>query len=252
MYSSAGASKQYAQAPLDRFAIPLRANRANGETFPAIEGVFFYVEASDLPVRIAFNGRDESQAVGISSGFQLNAPFSGITLFHEDYTGGTGVSAASLILYTSRNPRAFNQYVAPAVQLALPWLDNGLLGATWRAIFPIFPRARFLSIDAVIVVNKATDPGPVTSYVFFTNDSGALQPSPVPIVYKGNNFNQAPTVSPELNLSTPITAAVNYIYQVKKRLIPIPSFVTSATMNFFFNIGAPTSMGTIVINGSII
>jgi hypothetical protein len=105
---SAGQSKQYAQAPIGRITIDLRKDRTNGETFPQYEGMFFYVESVDLPCRVSFNLSDDSQSVGLSSGFQLNMPFGGFTLFHDNYLLGALPANIPYLLtvYISRDPRA--------------------------------------------------------------------------------------------------------------------------------------------------
>lgn len=130
---------------LNTLAIDLVKDRTRGESFPQIEGNFFYVESVDLPCRASFTVSDESQSVGLSSGFQMNMPFKGLTIFHENYT----VAPLGLLLraLTSKDPRAFNQFVLPATQLPLPRLPTTPAGGVYRNRWPIPPRMRFANLN---------------------------------------------------------------------------------------------------------
>jgi len=241
---SAGQSKQYGQAPIGRITIDLRKDRTNGETFPQYEGMFFYVESVDLPCRVSFNLSDDSQSVGLSSGFQLNMPFGGFTLFHDNYLlGGLTPSVPYLLtVYISREPRAFNQYVSPAVQIPLPTFEVQL-GGTLQVNFPIFPRTRFFNLTSVIYVNNPADPGPFFSALeFYRADGGLLVgPSNLPkdgFVYANRGWNY-----PDIHDPVDASGGILWNFRLSKNGVTIPSAAARVQLVVTCEGAAPASFG---------
>jgi hypothetical protein len=234
-------TQQYGQAPLGRFVIDLRKSRVNGESFPAIQGSFFYVEAVDLPCRISFNNSDDTQSLGISSGFQLNMPFSGITLFHDDYaTAGAANQNYQLVVYSSRDPRAFNQYVNPVTQSQLPSSPVGLIGNTVDSFFPIFPRSRFLTIQGIMQANAGGDPGPIISSISFLDVSGNVITGPSGFVKNNVTYSQIGSYSTEYVASLLLVAG-SWGYRIAKNNVPVPSNADRARLRLSFFL-APASV----------
>lgn len=191
-------ARELSLPPFTRSVIDLRANRTNGERFESEAGQFFYVESVDLPCRVSFgpNGSDQ-QSVGLSSGFQMNAPFNGFTLFHDNYTAypvGASGEALELVLYTSAYPRAFNQYVNPAVQFLLPHYADNVIGGAGpyftSAFFPILPRARFFNCQSIVfATGTVVDPGYMRSYLYFLDKNAVTIAPPINITRAGYTFN---------------------------------------------------------------
>jgi hypothetical protein len=216
---------------MGRITIDLRKDRTNGETFPQYEGMFFYVESVDLPCRVSFNLADESQSVGLSSGFQLNMPFGGFTIFHDNYSlGGLPESQAyQLVVYISREPRAFNQYVAPAVQIPLP-TSQSVLGSSLRVDFPIFSRTRFFNLVATIEMNNAATPGVGSSSVEFYKQNGGLLVSPYGLVLNGVTYADRAYNYPDFHEAITLTAGALFGYKIVKQGITIPSGAVRAQL----------------------
>lgn len=223
-YPPSAAAGALAMPPFGRVAINLRANRTIGETFPAIEGQFFYVESADLPCRVAFNGAGEDQSIGISSGLQCNMPFKGITLFHDDYTTtGTAPQQFTLQAYVGRDARAFNQFVNPQTQTPIPFLAT-FLGDSLTIQFPLFPRLRFLNVFSTVTVSNATDPGVMNTFINFRDPSNNLMGGTFNLVKNGVLYpSRGVAVQPAFIPSTELTAGVNYVYNVNKQNVPVPT-----------------------------
>lgn len=227
-------SRERSLPPFTRSVINLRADRRNGERFDAEAGQFLYVESVDLPCRISLgpNGSDQ-QSVGLSSGFQLNAPFNGFTLFHDNYSvyaGGASPGALELVLYTSAYPRAFNQYVNPAVQFMLPvFVDNVISGAgpySTRVLYPVLPRTRFMNLQSLIyATGSAVDPGVMVSSLAYADEQGINIAPPINIVKAGITFTLGPTSQrPDLHPSyIRIPGTTFAVYSVVKNNIAIPA-----------------------------
>lgn len=242
MNSQAGATKRYGQAPFGRQTISLRKNRVNGEQFPQYEGEFFYVESCDLPCRVSFNTDGDSQSVGLSSGFQLNAPFSGLTLFHDDYNNSILSNLPYVLtVYISRFPRAFNQYVDPTVQLPMPYNVN-VISSGCDVNFPLFPRLRFVSLAGAVFVGNAVSPGLAYVEVLFYDKNGLLIRGPDNLISNGVMYvNPGPFFG---RYFEPITrvAGVDYVVNISTGKIPMPEQAASVKLYVRFSGGAPATI----------
>lgn len=220
----AGQTKQLAQAPFSRIVISLKKDRTGGENFNALEGAFFYVESCDVPCRVSFNKPDDSQSVAMTSGFQLNMPFSGITLFHDDYTNvGSSNTTFSLVVYVSRDPRALSQFVNPAVQFILPWrstvydVPSGQIAVT----FPIFARTRFFTVKSELALQCSADPLICSVNFDFQDLNGAPIVPPSNLIKSGINYNQVNSVACAFE-SSKNAGAGTYVFNIDRNNIPIP------------------------------
>ena len=222
MKYTAGLTRESGAAPFERVQISLLTDRTNGEDFPQYEGEFFYVESVDLPCRIAFNGRDESQSVGLSSGFQINMPFSGFKLFHDDYSAGN--KPRSLSLYTSRSPRAINQFVNPAVQSVIPYRSFlNSVANSYYAFYPLFPRQRFLSSDILLgfFITGQVNPPYIYSNVNFTDFDGAIIGS-TPMIRNNKNYNKGSFSSAKI-IQTFTDGSSNFYFMETLKNLTIPN-----------------------------
>ena len=245
---TAGLTRESGAAPLERVQISLAASRINGENFPQYEGEFFYVESVDSPCRISFNGRDDSQSLGLSSGFQINMPFSGFKLFHDDYSVGRNstIKTAFLTVYTSRSPRAFNQFVNPAVQNILPFEANFGGTGIYSATYPLFPRLRFLTSEIVAVFGyNAALPLPSCQMVGqFWDVNNQFIDSGI-IVKNGINFSrQSVSVNRFFKLDPIFFNGAQCMFSQSLRNIPVPTNAEYFRLTFTFYDNPPTFLQT--------
>lgn len=229
-----GEARQFDKPPIGRFTINLSVDRTSGEKFEAIAGEFFYVEVVDLPCRVSFNNGDESQSIGLSSGFQLNMPFSGITIFHDNYSEGS--NNFQLVIYTSRSPRAFNQYVNPAIQYALPYRASFSITELniYRVEFPVLPRSRFFSVDSLMIITNAIDPiTAAVQYYFLENfPIFGVPASPIVAPKIGSFTKQSGRSSFAVKSSS--YSASNFAFSHSVKNIPIPQNAKIAVCEYNF------------------
>lgn len=154
MNNSDFAARQLGRPPIRPFKILLNTDRFNGEFFPEYAGSFFYVESCDLPCRLTFNSDDESQAVSLTSGLQINTSFSGIKIYHDDYSPDkmdtTEQNPAAVRFFTGGESRSLNQYVSPKIQMGVPYKINVVSTASIEILFPYFKNAKNLNVSGVI------------------------------------------------------------------------------------------------------
>ena len=237
---TAGLTRESGAAPFERVQISLLTDRTNGEDFPQFEGEFFYVESVDLPCRIAFNGRDESQSVGLSSGFQINMPFSGFKLFHDDYSVGN--KPRGLSLYISRSPRAVNQFVNPTIQSVLPYRSMLSVGLnSYRAFYPLFQRQRFLSSDILL---GFFIPGQINSPYIYSNvnfvDENDVILGASEMIRNGKNYNKGSYSSARI-IQTFTDGTGNFYFMESLKNLPVPHGASELVYNVtFFNSPFPT------------
>lgn len=206
---------------LRKYVVPLNnRNRSGGEYFPMIEGTFFYVESCDMPLRIAFTTPDETQSLTVSSGFQLNTPFKGITLFHPAYGGSN--QQINITFYVSYKFAAFTQYVNPAIQIPVPYTFLGTIGGTGRIEVPVLPGIRFLSYTGTMGITvTGGDPSTARLDNYYLDANGASINAPS-IDYAGTSYTFLDVRQSEYMKGINITS-LNSQYNVKRAFSPVPN-----------------------------
>lgn len=114
------AAAQWNQPALSRDALSLLADGRQGRFFPAVAGTFIHFTTVDAPARVSFNNADFGQSLPLVSGLEVRGNFSGITLWHDDYTNWT--AARPMVYFDIGRDRDMTvNNLAPSTQVSLPF-----------------------------------------------------------------------------------------------------------------------------------
>jgi hypothetical protein len=236
---------QFGVPTLTRVSVLQNVDRTNGEFFPAIAGDFFHVDSVDFPARISFGNTDPEQSVPLIPGMEVRGRFSGITIYHDNYSSALFRPKIQFNLGRG-NVLAINNSLGRN-GISLPAI-NSSTGASVNTSLMV-PYG-FHLLDAVLY-NKVTNAAaPEIMQVFgrfrdLTNNTIV----PPTVARNGVTFN-APTGFHDTALTEwrQLGPANSWACVVKFRDLPIPTGAETFQIIYVFNT-PPTSNDTVTVAG---
>lgn len=244
MMVTPGDARQFTLPPLVTRTINLNVDRAKGENLPDISGKFFYVDQCDLPCFASFGTDNEYNSVSLSAGLQINDTFSGIKLFHGDYSNtNSGKKTNTLKFFVGGEPRSVNQFVNPQFQVSLPCFKSNN-STVFTASFPIPNKSKLVKIEGYCVTSTAsgTTPQSCTTGVIFRDNENLASGLLNSFVHGNVNYNAL--CLPGVGISSPLFIGLSlglslWAYPFS-RAIGVPAETVSCDLFFSFSFTAQT------------
>ena len=186
--------------------ISLRSDRKNGQFINSISGTFLRIEACDLPCSISFNNGDFNQSVPCVPGLVIAGPFTGITLYHDDYSTSSIRSSPSLSITTGRNTsQNYDSALGKTAQSVAYRVASS--GTSFLSIeFPISLGYNQVVISGTYQYNNASPLVLNTNLLFYDNGNGSagqvinsgniIRP---PVIYNFSGTNNSQAISGLIN-----------------------------------------------------
>lgn len=155
-------ASQFAIQCLSKFTVSQIANRSTGEYFPNISGDFLSVDSCDMPARISFNSSGIDQSIPLVSGMTVEGNFSGITVWHDNYTGFTA-SQPQIVFALGRGNKLNVNNMGGRTLLHLPFELGTFSAAGIVVSFPVPYGYKKLTISGLVLVTAAAAPARVVA-----------------------------------------------------------------------------------------
>ena len=169
-------ASQFNVPAMVRYLLPQNKNRSDGDFIPNLGGTFLRVESVDMPARISFNNTDYNQSIPLLSGLIIDGIFSGVTIWHDDYSG-FGTSKPQIIFNIGRNKSAYVDSYAAGHGIQLPFFLSAINVNGFTLSIPVPLGFKKLSLNMVATVGNLSQPvSAIVSTRFYDAKNIAVSP----------------------------------------------------------------------------
>jgi hypothetical protein len=224
---------------LRKFNISLRANRVNGEYFPAIEGDFLYIARCDIPCSISLIRMDGGHETLSCEGDEYHGSFKGIWITHVNLSAVPGATPLNLTILTGTgetfsnnlSSKAGSRYPQGIITSATMGLGGNVTADAW-----IPDNAR--QIDDICFYSTITlTAAPISEFtgtICFQGPSFNNLVSPI-VTTNGVAYSSAVIVGITSKCDVIIQNTATFVYRVGFRYqgIKIPSMARNVTMRVY-------------------
>lgn len=253
-------TSRYTLAPLNFIEVLLHVDRRNGEFFPAFEGEFLRVERADMPCFASVVTNDRTQVFCLADGLEIQAPFKGLTLFHDNYNLGSDDTPVLRIVTSKVAVVQNNLPNSYANRLPLPYSQSSTLGVggalRYTTIVPRQARAiRKLRVTGTVVLTAALTgdifailgfQAPVASGPLDFLTGGLLtrsNPDGVSVYSPSTECPQSDVVTPSIQLIGANTYRVSAVFENVP--VPFAASIVNAAFSFGDNVSAVNVVGAV-------
>ena len=230
---------QFNMPAMVRYKIDQMFNRIDGEQMPVISGEYLRVESVDMPARIAFNNQDINQSIPLTAGMSIDGNFSGVTIFHDDYSNFT-VGLPFIVLNVGRDNKLQVDNSDAVNNLALNYKAFATTTTLGTSVIPVPSGHKKMDVNfSVICTNLAQPVTGVLNWRFLDKNNIAVVAGS--FTRDGNIYNTISADALTLLIDGKNTGANEYTFQSSAKLrIPSGAVVLQA----LFSLGtAVTSIG---------
>jgi len=236
---------QFGVPALTRHSILQNVDRTYGEHFPTIAGDFFQVDIVDFPARISFGNTDPEQSVPLIPGMEVRGKFSGITIYHDNYTAALFRPKIQFNLGRGNSLTINNSLGRNGIPL--PTINSSTAANVNTSIMVPYG---FHLLDAVLYnkVTNATAPEIMQVFGRF-RDLANTTISPPIVIRNGLSYN-SPTTFHDTAFTEwkQLGPANSWACIVRFKDLPIPSNAENFQIIYVFNT-PPTSNDTVTVSG---
>lgn len=237
---------QFNVPALSRLTIPQNVDRTFGEYFPNVAGDYLRVESCDMAARLSFNNNDFSQSVPLLAGTIIEGNFSGVTIWHENYSNYI-VQKPKIVLAIGRGSNIQVDSQGGFSPQLLPWTLQGLNTTVYNAKSFVPFGCKKLSINAYLEYTNATAGSGFLFSGYFLDINGINISQCSAITKNSITFSNLP-FNINLGFLQGIPAAVgNFGILFPTTVINVPTNVDSFYFNFVVGV-AVTAIITPSVN----
>lgn len=158
-----------------RNTFSLAADRTSGELIPNLAGDFLRVESADLPCFISFGTQGRDQAIPMVAGMVIETPFSGVTIYHDNYIGwGAGISFPKLVLNVGAGCKVFVDAQQAGTGLGVPVSLVVSTTANQEHWMPMFPGYKKVTARVIAAGQLGVVPSGILIVGEFRNVAGTF------------------------------------------------------------------------------